>query len=884
MSLSFRFIPAVTRTRYCARCRRDWPVETESCPECLLWLGEATRLHRFFWVDLAPAAPAQPRDATARPRWINVLALSVAISLRREPDEAERALLTGYLAKLVEMLAGYGGLIARPDRSDVGLLTAVFPDTLGSEGSLGDGLAAALQMRNASRPPASLNTLSIECRIALNVGPVLLQDQTAPARVRGGVVGRALELARAAPAGVILATQAVFRRAVDTHDLFAVGLPGLRSADGPVFALEGPKRPTSHRSQERHEGPAVGRERELMMLREALLALRAARGARLSLIAEPGVGKTRLIASWLQCSAASGLLDGIVVCEGMGASYASSAGWVLRSVLESWSRGRDTTELPQLLASLDLSAEARATLAALTEGRSIPLSRLSRAFGDFLAAVRGPAGLILVLDDVHWIDDLSLRALETLLTDAPAAPCLIVLAFRPSAAPRLAALIHHSDLVCRLAPLTAAACESLLRLRLGAGKLPPGLGARLAAQARGNPLYVEEALGLLLDTGRLTRNGEDWELSAPVDHLMLPGGVAQVILARVEHLAETEVTSVRQRQQVVGMTGSGYDPRWLIADIERIEGKIGAWLDRLETVDVPDQMTISRSLRRLESIEFDLLLTRMLLGRPRPRNARLAAAIERLEEGSLDAYRRSLAERLDGGDRGQVVNEARSAAERASLRRDYASAASFYRLALAALDDGASPARPGVLRDLISAELLAGDLDSARSHIGLALGIAEGVQQMAYELDLAEVAMAQGDLNAATQWLPMAAAHPFAKSSSQRDRYVVLMAELAERRGEPARVRYWSGRFPWHCAVPWLAVRAAMALAAAALSEGRNQAAQRWLWRAIDLLPDDAQPGICRRLAEMIDAARLASSAASMHDDRPARVQDEAKSRPSVQL
>jgi tetratricopeptide (TPR) repeat protein len=720
-------------------------------------------------------------------------------------------------------------------------------------------LAAALRIRDACGPSEDLAKLGVACRIGLNAGPVWLERQGRVARVRGGVVAKAQTLAQAAPAGAIVVTRAVFRRAAIAHDLFAIGLPGAETPDAPVFSLIGAKRPTSHRSHERHDGPLVGRDRELATLRAALLALRAGRGSRLSLVAEPGLGKTKLLAAWLQASAAAGLLDGVVVCEGMGASYAGSAGWVLRSVLQSWAGGSDAAHVAERLAAIAVPPETASALAALAEGRVVPFSLLERAFGDFLTRIRGPKGLILLLDDLHWIDDLSLNVLQALFADTAAQPsCLAVLAFRPSAAERLSGVIRQSDVSVRLEPLTAGDCEALLRLRLGAADVPPGLGAHLARRARGNPLYVEEALGLLRDDGRLCRNGDRWELAKPLDCLRLPDGVAALVLSRVEHLASVELDGVRLRQQVLWLADSRYDRERLIDDIERIEARIGAWLDRLETVDVLDRAVIGRSLRRLEGVDFALLLTRMLLGRPRPRNARLAAAIERLEGGSLNAYRQSLAERLACGDRDQAVYEATAAAERSMGRGDYSAAVSFFRLALSVQDDAQhATSRARILHDLARAEQATGDLSAARTHLEAALDEAGPSRQGPLRLALAEVTTAQGDLGTAKRWLADARTHAVSSDDAEYLRRVVLMAELGEREGRSGRVRFWAGRFPWERAAPWDTVRMALALAAVAMAEQRVRLARRWLWRAVELIPDDDQPDVCRRLAALIEEIGL---------------------------
>lgn len=855
---SVRWIPAIRQSRYCWRCRREWSADTQSCPECLLWLGDALREQRFFWLGV-DAPPLDRSDPEAhQPAWRTGLVLSVTIAVSREPvaREAHCALDT-YLAGLSDAIAGYGGLLVRTPEPDVGL-TAIFTDRLGGDGLLHRALAAALWVRDRGRPPDILTQLGLAVRIVLNAGPLCLWRRGAAHAVRGGVVARAQTLAREVPPGVAVATEAVFRRAAATHDLFAIGLSGISTSDLPLYALVGPKQPMSHCMSETHRGALIGRARELAALRSALLELRNGRGSQLCLVGEPGLGKTKLLATWLQASAQEGLLDGVAVCEGMGVAYGDSPGWVLRSVLRGWAGDGDPQRIWECLQRLALPSGSRDLLAALAETSTAAPSALSGAIRDFLSRIRGPRGLILILDDLHWADDLSLEVLRRLAEGARAdEPSVLVFSYRPSGAERLGSLPDHADVMLHLEPLDTDESASLVRARLPAGQLPADLAAKLAGLAGGNPLYVEEAIGLLQDAGALHERAGHWELAQPVQEIRLPESTANVILARIEHLADSQVAAIRRRQQSSWVSQSPYERDALLASIEAVEARIGAWLDRLETIDVADQLAVGRYLQRLERIDFDLLLERMLLGRPRPRNARLAAAIDRLESGSLETSRALLADRLALGDRTAAVEEAIRRAERALRRGDQKTAVEFYRLAWTSTGDASPPNHPSLLRDLAAAEAAMGDLDAVREHYLIALREASPGQRAAVLLCLAEVALRQPDVPGAREWLACARAAGAAANPHKSDRYAVVTIELAQAEGNAGRARYWAGRLRWEHLEPWLGVRAALALAAHAHAAGRITAARRWLWRAIDLVPDDEHPNIGRRLNALIDQIEL---------------------------
>src|SRR5712692_5677583 len=135
--------------------------------------------------------------------------------------------------------------------------------------------------------------------------------------------------------GVLLASEAVYRHVVPFYDLVAVGVEGDISSSTPRYAILGPKAEDSHALQEQHGGPLIGREREMATLDTALAALHAGTSQVVSLVAEPGLGKSKLITAWLEAARQRGALAGLTVLHGFGVAYGSAPGATLRSLLRS---------------------------------------------------------------------------------------------------------------------------------------------------------------------------------------------------------------------------------------------------------------------------------------------------------------------------------------------------------------------------------------------------------------------------------------------------------------------------------------------------------------------------------------------------------------------
>jgi predicted ATPase len=158
------------------------------------------------------------------------------------------------------------------------------------------------------------------------------------------------------------------------------------------------------------------------------------------------------------------------------------------------------------------------------------------------------SGLLLVLEDLHWIDALSHDLLERIAQTIVDLPILIVLAYRPPEllrlqTPRIEALAHFTRV--ELAPLTEAEAAQAIRAKLAQllperkGAATPALIARIIAKAQGNPFYVEELLNYLRD------RGIDPQDSAALEQLDLPSSLHTLILSRIDQLSERERAAIK---------------------------------------------------------------------------------------------------------------------------------------------------------------------------------------------------------------------------------------------------------------------------------------------------------------------------------------------------
>jgi hypothetical protein len=809
------------RVRVCWRCRREWSVTRDACPECAVWIAEGER--DVPYTRLTVDATALRSAVGEHPRWSGprvqrVTALVVRLTSDGLPLSGSALdMLTAHLVTLAQIIRVHEGQL---DATPAGDLRALFA----GPGHAQRAVRAALAVLDHHRSHPPIPERSIEARIGLNSGLAVHQRG---GRLGGRALDSASELARLGRAGIALATEATYRHVAAWYDLVAVGVEGDAPGHASRYAVLGPKAEDSHALHETHAGPLVGRAAELAALDTALAALRAGRSQVISLVAEPGLGKSKLLTAWLERSRERGDLAGVTVLRGLGVAYGSAPGTTLRSVV----RAVGGAEATDVAALVELGAHGHPAMAA-----------------DRLAAWLARAGpVLLVVDDVHWADDASTAVLQALLERPPATPCLTILSFRPSAAGRLAWALERSQIVLRLPPLSAMESARLLHEHASGNGLLPAIREAVTARAQGNPLYLKEALALLQE------HTAHAPAAAAVAVSALPATLSALILERVERFAAQR--TARLKGGLSWLAQQPLERQRLLDEIASTESAIGMWLDRLETGDYADQVVIARCLRRLEALDFELLMARMFLGLPRPRLPRLAAAIERLASGSVAAHLTVLRERFETTNALDVPYEAAAAGDRAWARGQTEAARDYYRLALDTTRPGDEQVVPRRRLWERLADLAEHSGDLATAHAALAQGLAETptastAERVRLERRLAEVALAMGDVAAAAQHL---AATRRRLTAAERPWWYATAALLRERQGRASAAVRLAHR-AWACASrdDWAAVRAALLRARLAPTD---TARRRWLVRAAERAPDDTDrpewTSLCAQLATL---------------------------------
>jgi class 3 adenylate cyclase/tetratricopeptide (TPR) repeat protein len=501
------------------------------------------------------------------------------------PEDAA-ALLQEVLQAMVEAIVAHGGRINQVLGDAV---LAFFGTPQAHENDPERAIRAALQIREA------VQGRGLNATVGINSGEVYLGElgrgPQQEVRAVGSTVNLAARLQQKAQPGQILVGESVYRQ---THRAFTfarheVEAKGFSEPIAAYEVLRALPRPEKVRGIEGLRADLIGREKELAGIADALAAVRAGRGQIVTLIGEAGVGKSRLIAELKERAMAPApdqpeplWLEGRCLDVGMAVSY-----WpfldLLRAHFAFLPEDNDRARGARISSAIEALVD-RGDLPAGRAEEMLPLlgHLLGARFGsdlderltaaspeqikhqtflalvDLLVALARPQPLILVLEDLHWADSLSLDLVSLLMESLRLAPLLLVCVYRPEEEHKCWHLGAIATRKCYerfteipLKELTAAQSRRLVESLLHIEALPDPVKEQILGRAQGNPFFVEEVVRSLLDADLVYHDGAVWRARAEIAAVAVPESIQGVILSRVDRL-EAETRHVLQSAAVIG--------------------------------------------------------------------------------------------------------------------------------------------------------------------------------------------------------------------------------------------------------------------------------------------------------------------------------------------
>src|SRR5262249_18495815 len=524
---------------------------------------------------------------------------SMELLVDRDPEEA-RKLLDPVLEHMMEAVHRYEGTVNQLAGDGI---MALFGAPLAHEDHAVRACYAALDMQAAIRRYGEkvrhTHGVEVQIRVGLSSGEVVVRTIRSDLRMDYTAVGQTAHLAarmeQLATPGTIRLTADTLRLAEGYFEVRSLGLVPVKGLEQPIDIYEliraRPRRARFHAAAARGLTEFVGRENELEALIQALARAAAGRGQVIAIVGEAGVGKSRLVwevthshrvHGWLVLHAGSvsygkatsylpviDLLKGYFVIEDRDGPRAVQE--KLTGKLLTLDRELEPS-LPAFLALLDVPTDDP-QWAALD-----PLQRRRRtldAVKQLLLRETQGRPLLVVFEDLHWIDSETQALLDGLVESLPAARLLLLVNFRPEYQPPWGSRTHYTQL--RLDPLPPETAEQLLGALLGTNAGLDPLKRVLIARTEGNPFFLEEGVQALVETGALAGERGAYRLGRPLPSIQVPATVQAVLAARIDRLPPGDKALL----QTASVVGKDVPFALLQAIAEQTEDELHAAIGRL---------------------------------------------------------------------------------------------------------------------------------------------------------------------------------------------------------------------------------------------------------------------------------------------------------------
>jgi tetratricopeptide (TPR) repeat protein len=419
---------------------------------------------------------------------------------------------------------------------------------------------ACLAGLEIARAVERLPNQKMQARVGVNSGEVVIRliagEMGASYDATGATVHLANRMETSARPGTVLVSAATYTLAAPYFD-FVSESPAIAKGFNrpiPVYSISG------HRSISRWlaragEGMSlfVGRQSDLQLLRNLAEQVKGGEGHFVLISAEAGIGKSRLVHNFMAEIAD----DGWSFMEGESAPIGQSTPYgALKRLLLSWI-GRTEIDAPavvsasfdQHLSALGSSVQA-SFMAALRSVLDLHVAdvawresepgfrrrQIIDAFKFVIQRTTTAVPLVLLLEDLHWIDPESATAILSLYDILPRHHLLLLGTTRPR--PQNPLRMPTRQTFIELAPLDTLAAAQLLDSLLGKGTGLSKLKERLLNASGGIPLFIEELVRRLIDTGALVGSHAAYVLTVPPEQIGIPPSVRAIIATRVDVLAK----------------------------------------------------------------------------------------------------------------------------------------------------------------------------------------------------------------------------------------------------------------------------------------------------------------------------------------------------------
>ncbi len=570
-------------------------------------LGDRKRLRRALGSATPTAAP--PPDSPAERRHMSIMFVDLVESTRisREIDPEEMAdLLRAYQNAVAGVIARFNGYVAKFMGDGV---TVYFGWPVAREDDVQQAIRAGLAAIEEVGKLSARGVGAMACRVGIATGLVVVGDIVGSDEARertatGETPNLAARLEKAAGRNRVAISDATARLVANHFHLQQLGEASLKGFDDAESAWEVlGERDHGSRYDARARGvirPILGRDHEIATLLNCWTQVEAGQGAAALIVAEAGIGKSRLVRAVLDQLAGVPLLPMQLQCSPV---FSDRALWPVVQYL------RRLVDPDRLAMLTDADARAAylsacfggvdgstaetvalfAQLLGLDAGQAHLISTLSaqqvrqRTLEALVArwrAVSAERPIFFEIEDIHWADPTTLELIDMMLKAAPDSRSLTILTSRPVSTPALS--LPEGSARIDLAPLGFEASRQIaFGLFNAAGidftTLPDSVFQAILSRTDGNPLFIEELIKAVI-AKRAFRTDAD---AADEPEVTVPETLQEMLMARLDHMRDVKAIA-----QTASCIGREFEPGLLAAIADRPEADVQQALGRLEAAEL----------------------------------------------------------------------------------------------------------------------------------------------------------------------------------------------------------------------------------------------------------------------------------------------------------
>jgi class 3 adenylate cyclase/tetratricopeptide (TPR) repeat protein len=498
---------------------------------------------------------------------------SLELLADRDPEDARR-ILDPVLERMMEAVHNYDGTVNQVMGDGI---MALFGAPLALEDHAVQACYAALAMQSSvhglSEQLRRSVGVEVQIRAGLNSGEVVVRSIGSDLHMDYTAVGQTTHLAarmeQLATPGTTRLTADTLRLAEGLVRVNALGPVPLKGMAEPVEVFElvsaGAARSRLQAAATRGLTKFVGRAGELAQIAQALERAQAGHGEVVALVGEPGVGKSRLVWEFVH----SHRVQGWLVLEAGSVSYGKATAYrpvidLLKVYFQIEDRDDPRRIREKVMGKLlALDRQLEPLLSPLLFLLDVPTDesswqaldppqrrqRILDACKRLLLRESQVQPLVAVFEDLHWIDSETQVFLDSLVESLPAARLLLLVNYRPEYQNKWGARTYYRQL--RVDPLAGENAEMLLESLLGNDASLVPLKQLLIERTEGNPLFLEESVRTLTETGELQGSRGAYRLTASSASIEIPATVQAILAARIDRLAP-EDKRLLQAAAVIG--------------------------------------------------------------------------------------------------------------------------------------------------------------------------------------------------------------------------------------------------------------------------------------------------------------------------------------------